>query len=266
MKLIPVLAISMIFSSTAFADEATDKENGHFCHEAKDLVKMMTKIASMKPEQTDTVHGNPTMKIDVKDDLPMPKRMFFRHEGVETPFSLSPEGDVTDLKKIAGLDKDGEMCLEFDKNSYGEGKLGKFGIGMNFHIEYKNKTGTHTISELRDGLDDGRAHVKKLVPGPVRMLIPKFTHVKIAYTADKTDPIHQTPQIVALQGDVKVDGLDTEKMFDSFYVDIDQLEELQADRLGIYGGEYRMEPSASPKKMRKMIEKRQKAEAENNKD
>ena len=134
---------------------------------------------------------------------------------------------------------------------------------MNFHVEYKNKSGVYPIAELRDGLDDGRTHVKKLVPGPVRMLIPKFTHVAIAYSADETELIHKNPQIVAANGDIELEGLIIEEMFNAHYVDIDQLEGLGADHLIVKGGDFRMEPSASPEKMRKVIEKRRKKEAEN---
>ena len=95
------------------------------------------------------------------------------------------------------------------------------------------------------------------------MLIPKFTHVAIAYDADEDDPIHKNPDIVALQGDVKLDGLVIEQLFNAHYIEIDQLEALGADRLAVNGGEYLMEPSASPEKMRKVIEKRRKKEAEN---
>lgn len=246
----------------SFADEAADKAAGYKCSEAKELVKIMKKMSDLKPEQTDSVHGNPSMKMTLKDGGEMPERIFYRHDGQETGFNLSEDGAVTDIKKIGSLDKDGEMCIEDKKRPVKPDEEDGIDISMNFHVEYKNQSGSHGVPELRDGLEDGRTHVKKLVPAPFRMMIPKFTHVKIAYVADETDPVHENPQIVALQGDVKVDGLLIEKMFDSYYVGIDQLQEIGADRLGVYGGPYRMEPSASPDKMRKMVEKRRKVEQE----
>ena len=136
-------------------------------------------------------------------------------------------------------------------------------VNMEFHIEYKNKSGTHSLAELQDGLKDGRDHVKKIVPAPVRLIMPKFTHVVIGYDAEDDDKIHTAPQIIALQGDVKLEGLVVESLERAHYVSIKHLEEIRADNLGVYGGKYRMEPTPGPEKMKKIIEKRKKAEKEN---
>jgi len=43
------------------------------------------------------------------------------------------------------------------------------------------------LAELKDGIGDGKSHCKTIMPGPMAMLLPKMTHVMIAYDLIETD-------------------------------------------------------------------------------
>lgn len=241
-------------ATSAFASDADDLAAGIKCKPAKDLIKVITKMTTMKPEKTDTVAAFPKMRLTPEEGRKLPDRLFIRSGSEETVLPIADDGRVTGLEALSGLDKSNLFCVE-DKSLIGveDGKK-TMGLSMDFDISYKNKSGSHEIAELRDGLGDGRAHIKKLVPAPVRMMIPKFDHVLIEYLDENGETIAKDPQITALQGDVKIDGLVIERLKDMHFVNIDQLEELGADRLQIDGGPYKMDPSPSLEKTKKFMD------------
>ena len=251
MKRLTILATALIASSTAFADDTADQAAEIKCKPAKDLIKVITKMNSLKPEQTDTVSASPNMKILPEEGRALPERLFIRLASNETELPIAPDGRVGGLQSLSGLDKKSDFCVK-DKSLIGmpDGEK-SMGLSLDFDVSYKNKSGTHEIAEIRDGLGDGRAHIKKLVPAPVRMMIPKFDHVLIEYIDETGETIDKEPQISAVQGDVKVDGLIIERLENMHFVNIDQLEELGADRLQIDGGPYKMDPSPSLEKVKK---------------
>lgn len=241
-------------SSSAFASDSADLAAGIKCKSAKDLVKVISKMSSMKPEQTDTVAAFPKMKIIPVDGRALPQRLFIRTAVNEQSLPIALDGQISGLDVLSGLDTNSDLCVE-DKTLIGvtEGEK-SIGLNLDFDVSYKNNSGSHRIEELRDGLDDGRAHIKKLVPAPVRMLIPKFDHVLIEYLDESGESMDREPQITALVGDVEVSGLTVERLENMHFINIDQLEEIGADRLRIAGGNYKMDPSPSLEKIRKLTQ------------
>lgn len=242
-----------VSASPALASDADDLAAGIKCKPAKELIKFITKMTTMKPEQTDTVAAFPKVQLIPAEGRALPQRLFIRAAKNETALPLAEDGRVSGLAALSGLDKNSEFCVE-DKILIGVPEDEKtLGLNLEFDISYKNHSGSHEIAELRDGLEDGRAHIKKLVPGPFRMMIPKFDHVLIEYLDVNGESIAKEPQITAIQGDVKIDGLMVERLGNMHFVNVDQLEEIGADRLQIDGGPYKMDPSPSLEKIKKML-------------
>ena len=222
----------------------TDEVMGIECMPAKDFVKILGKLSTLKADKIDTVSMLPKMYFEINDGGAWPERVFFRHERVETPFILNPEGVVTDFLRIKDMHKDGEMCMQ-DKTRIGvlEDDNG-LDTSIDLDLAYHSTSGSHTLAELKDGLDDGRAHIKKIAPAMVSFLIPKFTHMSVSANDG------QTLDVKAFKGNEEVRGLNVFTFEGMQMVEFSQLKSLGADRLQISGGSYILGPTPSPKDAR----------------
>jgi len=223
----------MTLTTTAFASEAEDLAAGVKCKPAKDIIKAITKMNSLKPDQTDTVAASPKMKITPEDGNNLPNRLYVRYGEKETDLPISDDGRVVGMNVVAGLNKKSEFCVQDPMLVNAKDGEMSLNASMDFDISFKNKSGTHEIAEIRDGLDDGRAHIKKLVPAPFRAMIPKFDHVLIEYLDESGEAKDIAPQISAYRGEQRLDGLILERLENMHFVKIDQLEEIGGDRLRI---------------------------------
>ena len=247
MKFIAAILIGlMAVSAPAFANEAEDKAAGIDCMPAKDFVKLLRKLDKLDASQKDTVGMEPVMMFEATDGGALPSRVFYRHKGVETPFQINDDGLVPDFIKIKNMDKKGNMCLQ-DKTRIGvpEDENG-LEIDVDMDLIYHNNTGLYSMAELADGLKDGRSHIKKIVPAPIRLLIPKFTYLEvIAEEGVELD-------ISALKNGAAIPGLDVINVEGSRAIEFAQLEGLGADSLKITGGKFTLGPTPSPDDMKDM--------------
>lgn len=246
----PALAVlaCIVLTSNAFAGESekdhlalqADKQAGIECIPTKDFIKVLEKLSRLTPKQTDTVGILPVMTFEAKDGGALPERVFYRNQGEEHAFHIDATGAVPDFANVKSMDKKGEMCMQ-DKTRIAAPEDAE-GLELSIEMEllYKNKSGLYTMAELADGLKDGRAHIKKIVPAPVRLLIPKFTHLEIG-TKDG-----QAVTISALKNGVIVEGLTILDIEGSKIVDYKQLELLGADHLKVSGREFTVGPMPSP--------------------
>ena len=146
------------------------------------------------------------------------------------------------------MSPDGELCVD-DPTRVGL-PMDEDGVSfsVDFEVRYKQTDGVHMIDELKDGTKDGKSYYKKIVPAPVRLFLPKFDHVTI------TPEIENAALIIKAQmDDAILPGLTVEEFHGSYVVDVDELENLGADRLVIQGGAYYMEPTPSIKAMKKFM-------------
>jgi hypothetical protein len=244
------LFVALAVSSQATASEDDDKLAGIKCFPAKQIVKIVNKFAEMKPEHTDTVKSEPEMNLEVLDDGVLPEKVYYRLDGDETEFQLAENGAVTDFGKIGGLSKKGEMCIQDKTRVDAEEGEDRFSLGVKFDVRFQNKTGPYLIAELKDGLDDGKRHYKKLVPGPVKLLMPSMTHVGVTFLDDEDAP-NPLNKVVARKGDQILDGLMVEDFAGMSMVEVAHLEDLGADTLVIEGSPFNMMPLASVEKLKK---------------
>ena len=239
-KSLSICAALLFMPGAAFASEASDKAAGIACIEAGDFVKILGKLDKLKPKQIDTVGMSPIMQLKAIDGGALPSRVYHRYNGAETPFHLDADGYVTDFTNIKTMHKKGDMCME-DKTRIGaDDDEDRLSLNIDMDLSFHNTSGVYTMAELKDGLKDGRAHIKKIVPGPVSLIIPKFTHLSIE-TADDV-----SVDIAAYKEGAALSGLTVLNLEGTQIVSYKQLKTLGADSLRITGGAYTMGPMPSP--------------------
>ena len=250
MKLTNLISVVMVLAiaSPVFAGEKEDAAVGIECMPAKDFVKILSKMENLKPEKKDTVSMVPFMKFEVLDGGVLPERVFFRYEGQETPFHLAANGEVTDFPQIAKMPKKGEMCMQ-DKTRIGKSD-DENGLELNIEMDifYHNRSGRHSVAELEDGLKDGRSHIKKMVPGPLSFVIPKFKYLMLQ--SDNVDKI----KVEAMRGGQVKKQIALEPFEDTYGFAMETVRRLGADSIKISGAEYRLAPTPTPEDMKEMSE------------
>ncbi len=240
------LAATPVSAGESTIEGLADKTAGIECMPAKDFVKILKKLDDLDENKKDTVTMTPVMSFKIHDGGVYPQRVFFRHNTLETPFDLNAEGIVTDFTKIKDMSKKGDMCMQ-DKTRINQAEdVDGLDLNITMDLLYKNKTGLYSLSELQDGLKDGRSHIKKIVPAPIRILIPKFTH--LAVSADEGVRV----KIEAVKDGANISGLIINQLDGVEIIDFSQLAALGAEYLKISGGDFTLEPMPSPDKIKEM--------------
>lgn len=215
------------------------------CFPAKKITKFVSKFENMDAEKRDIVDMRFEAKFEVKDGGVLPERIFMRDNGTEIDFTLKADGAVPDFKKIGRASDGAELCSE-DPSREGTSR----GEGLSFSIEndvyFLDNSGYHTLEAMKEGLKDGKSHYKKMVPAPMRMIIPKLSYVMIEYDAENT-----TPQYSAMRGDAPIEGLTHETFCNTAMIKIKDLEALGGDGLKVMGGPYNLTPVPGPKTLAK---------------
>lgn len=246
MKILKYALMGVVLSLAyqASASEKSDEKQGIECMPAKDFVKVLSKIDKLKPEKKDTVSMVTTMKLTVLDGGVLPEHVFFRYKGAQVPFHLDTDGFVTDIAKVAKYDKRGELCMQdktrLDKDDDEDG----LNLDVDMDLYYHNKSGVHTLAELEDGLADGRAHIKKIVPGPIALIIPKFKYFSVE--SPEIDKI----KVEAMNGEKALGDIALEKAEGMHVFPMQALIAKGADRVRITGAPYRLSPMPSPEDLK----------------
>lgn len=245
----------------AYADDAQgmsqdlsqDLNDGVKCKPVKSIIKRMRKLEGMDADIVDTVTTSSVMSIKTKDEGPLPDAVFFRNKGVKTAFTIADDGKITDFKKIAFFDKKGEFCIQ-DKRYFGKTKeqtKGIFSVSLSLDVAFKDAKGLHTLDKIRDGLKDGKSHYKKMFPTPLKLMIPKMTHIGVAYKDNENGRERKDPEIFAVLDDMNLSGLQMEYFSAMYIIAVEDLQTLGADSLKITGGDYTLYPLPGIEKMKK---------------
>jgi len=259
MKYMMVLFMGMLLSAPAFAE---DKDNDELrelvsCFPAKGITKFVSKFQKIETDKRDTVDMLIAAKFKVNDDGAMPSRVFTRDQGQEADFTIDAEGNVPDFLNIGTASEAVELCIE-DPTRVGTPKGGN---SMNFSIDndvhFLTNSGYHDLATLKDGLKDGKTHYKKMVPGPMRMLVPTLKYVMIEYDIEDTPP-----QFSAMKGETPIEGLEHVTFCELAMIKVKDLEALGADGLKVMGGSYKLTPVPGVKTLAKFTECSKDDEAE----
>ena len=237
-----------LVSGPAIAKDKADLRKPIECMPAKDIVKLLSKFHNMAPEKRDTVDAVIAAKFDVDDGQALPDRIFSRSGGVDTSLILNPDGSVPDFGRLGKMPRESELCVEDQARAGMSRKDDGLSFDVDFDVKFKDESGRYSLAALRDGAKDGKSFYKKMVPAPIRLMIPKMTHISLTF--DNPDAQDQTAQVFA--GDQPVEGLVIEPFGKTLVIELDHIEALGADTLVISGGGYDLEPSPSIEKMKKL--------------
>lgn len=242
-----VLMVGMSGPGAWAADGETRLREAVECFPAKEIVKFFGKFNKLDADRRDTVDVYMPAQLKPRDGVGLPDRMFFRDGETQTDFAMSPEGHLTDFAKIKDMPKSGDLCV-YEPDLAGQPMSeNMFNFSMDLEILFKNRSGTHSLEELKDGGGDGKSFYKRIVPAPMRLMIPSMTHVSVEYL----DPIAEA-DISALNNEQPVEGLIIERFGNGHIIEVEHLEVIGADTLVIGGGPYKLEPTPSIEKMKKL--------------
>lgn len=248
MKIRAFMCAGLMLSAPAFAEDKEDapalRERIN-CFPAKNITKMVEKFQKIDADKRDTVDMVFAAKFTAKDGGVLPERIFIREAGTEDNFTLGEDGSVPDFAKIGSVSEAAELCSE-DPSREGTPRGEGLSFSINSDVHFLENTGYHDVTTIKDGLKDGKTHYKKMVPAPMRMLVPKLSYVMIEYEVEKTEP-----QFTAMKGQTPVDGLEHIVFCDSAMIKIKDIEALGADGLKVMGGTYKLTPVPGPKTLAK---------------
>lgn len=238
-----VLTLAVFALAPAVADDETPSRKVTECVPAKDIIKFMSKFDKMKPERRDTVDAAMTAKFIITEG-DRPERLYMKDGDTVTPLTIAENGDVPDFMTIKTGSKKAELCVDDPARAGMDRDKDGSEFEIDVEIKFKQAAGTHSLAEIIDGAGDGKSFYKKIVPGPVKLMIPKMTHVGITY-----DDPEILPDIRAFNGDTHLSDLIIEPYGRMNVISVEHLEELGTEQLRIAGGPYKMEPVPSIKKM-----------------
>ena len=238
----------LAFTGPSFAQDAGELREPITCSPAKGILKFLGKFETIAAKNRDTVMMVPEAKVTVNDGGGFPDRFFARDSKSETSFEFDPDGTVLGFEKIITHTPEAELCIE-DKARAGTPKSDDaFSMAMGADIRFRENTGYHDMATLEDGLKDGKIHYKKMVPGPMRVLVPTFSHVMINY-----DDEDVTPQFNAMKGQSEVTGLASDVYCKQTIIKVDDIQALGADGLKVSGGGYVLLPVPNKKMLERFV-------------
>lgn len=262
MKYLGVALIGLFLSGSAFAQDNgqgdTPLRELVTCFPAKGITEFVSKFQNIDADKRDTVDMIFDAKFKVNDGGVMPSRIFLRDAGTETDFMIDAEGNVPDFVTIGKASETAELCSE-DPSRVGTPRSGddmRFSLESDVH--FLTNDGYHDLATLQDGLKDGKTHYKKMMPGPMRMLVPTLKYVMIEYDFEGTPP-----QYSAMKGQTPIEGLDHETFCELPMIKVKDLEKFGANGLKVMGGTYKLTPVPGVKTLAKFTECSKDAEDEN---
>lgn len=251
MRLLGLTLAALFISAPALADNkeaAPELRELVNCFPAKGIVEFVSKFENIDADKRDSVDMIFKAKFNVKDGGVLPTRIFMRDGGKETDFALSDDGRVPDFQNIGQAPESAELCSE-DPSRVGTPRGGDdMSFSITNDVYFLTNTGYHDLATLQDGLRDGKTHYKTMVPGPMRMMVPKLKYVMIEYEDEDT-----SAQYVAMKGEEALDGLSHIYFCEVPMIKVKDLEALGADGLKIMGGAYKLTPVPGPKALKRFV-------------
>ncbi len=232
--------------TSAFAD-APKLRGETFCFPAKDVPKLVSELAEVKPERRNIVDVRLKPRFIIKDDGVWPDRFYLAKDGervIDLPFSRET-GAVPSFIAAATARPDTDICVDdptrADRPEDDEGLYFEMGLSPLF----KSTPGEHSLAELKEACKDGKKFYKKMLPGAIAIFMPDTDYLAIRMVDRKAKPT-----AFALVGETRV-PLALERVKDMWVSSLDDIKEADADSLLIEGGAYDLQPVPSPKTLRR---------------
>ena len=165
------------------------------------------------------------------------KEYMLRHEDNEFNLNFSREGKVVNIERIIRAENGSDLCA-YDPIRAGTLKNGDtLEFDMDSDVRFIENNGYHTTNTLEDGLKDARFLFKKMVPGPAKIFVPKFTHLLVS-AIDEKDSIY----FEAVNSDNNKIPIATESYCGDKVIKFKDLNALDAKGINIKGGAYMLYP------------------------
>jgi len=248
-----IIALGAFMSSIAAQAQSADSaEDGKelrgeiFCFPAKKVPKLVKNLGKIDDSRRDIVDVGLMPRFLVKDGGDWPERFFIRTEAQEFDIPVeTPSGETPKFLETVTQNPDGDVCVQdkarAERPKNDEGLYFEMGLSPLFH----NKSGAHDMAELEEGTKDGKKFYKKMIPSPLRMIMPDTKHLAIRY-----DDFRDNAQIFARVAGQEI-KLEAEQFKDMHVISLDSLVDMTADALIIKGGDYQLQPTVSAELMKR---------------
>ena len=241
-------AVTVLCGISTAANADTDDLRGEtFCFPAKDVPKLVSELAEVKPERRNIVDVRLEPRFIIKDDGVWPDRFYLAKEGelvTELPFSRET-GAVPSFISAATARPDTDICIDdptrANRPADDEGLYFEMGLSPLF----KSTPGRHSLAELKEACKDGKKFYKKMLPGAIAIFMPDTDYLGIRMVDRKAEPT-----AIALVDDIRM-PLALERVKDMWVVSLDDIKDANAESLIIEGGAYDLQPVPSPKTLRR---------------
>jgi hypothetical protein len=239
--------LGTIFSTSTVHSNETSLRGKTFCFPAKSVPKLVDEIASVKEKYRNVVDVKLDPKFLIKDGGDWPERFYLSDEGkIVTDFQFSREdGRVPNFIEAVRAAPQTDICVDdptrADRPADDEGLYFEMGLSPLF----ANRSGRHSVDELREGTKDGKKFYKKMLPDPLAFLMPSTDHLAVKYE-DPNTPIQAYALVDGEEQPLTAVGHD-----DYMVLSCKEIEKMGAEALIIKGGPYHLQPVPSPKVLRR---------------
>ncbi|MGJ8560661.1 MAG: hypothetical protein ACSHX3_10530 [Litorimonas sp.] len=239
-------ALLLASAAPARADDAPEPLGEEYCLPTGGVNDAIAKFDSLKPEKRDTVSADLSLKFELQENEVMPERVELRDDDRVIPVAFNEKnrsiGFIDQLRTVSNA---ASLCIidpaRADRTREDRGFL----VDISMGVRFKETPGTHPLSQIEDGMKDGRSHYKKMA-GAMGFMVPKFDYIAVAGEDDVTPPrLWATAKGVDL-GEPEYELYDGARM-----VSVKALEKMGADGVRIEDGYYRMSPSPDAKTVAK---------------
>ncbi len=243
-----VLSVICAAASPAYAGD--DKLRGEtFCYPAKDVSKIVSELAQVKPKRRNIVDVRLEPRFIIKDGGVWPDKFYLAKGGetvMDLPFSRET-GAVPNFIAAASARPDTDICVDDPTRAKrpedDEGLYFEMGLAPLF----KTTNGQHSVAELEEAAKDAKKFYKKMLPDIIAVFMPDTD-----YFAIKMIDSALMPAVFANIGQSELE-LPLVAVDDMWIVSLDDITNSDAESLDVRGGAYDLQPVPSPKTLRRFV-------------
>lgn len=232
---IPILAV-LTMGGWSYAQDTLIADTCFPVENASDRLKAV----SLKLDRRDTVDSFLEAYFVDAETRTSPMSLYLKYDDMRDDFVVSKSGEIEDFHTmVLGAPDEALICGPKRED-------GKIGLGMSTSVRFKSSSGIHTMTGILDGVKDGKSHHKNNLGGAKALFVPKMTHIAIIY-----DALDAVPNVSAIVNG-KSAPVTPELYGEMWVIDVDVLEDSNAETLTIGGGAYELFPVPSIKKMKSL--------------
>ena len=241
------LLVLILLAPTALAqdDDAPRLMDAEWCFGTKRMAEQMRKFAKLKPEKRDRVGASFEIAFTLEPGEAPPERIELRDGETVRPIALTRSGDILRSENIGAIAQrasdTAKICTVDPARAGRPVSDPGYQLDIGMGVRFLETPGTHGLSDIEDGLKDGRSHWKKMA-GAMGFMVPKFDHIAVA-TDDRDNP----PTVTALKDGQPIGAVEGEYYDGARLVPMDALEDMGADAIRVEAAVYRLTPSPDAK-------------------